>query len=129
MADGETDSTAAYADVKDLEDRWHTLTDAERLKATVLLGDASLKLKARYPDAVGSADPALLKVIVCNMVKRAMTAGDDVAGISQRSETTGPFANTYTYSNPDGDLYITKSELKDLGVGVQQAFHVELGGE
>ncbi|MCI1984077.1 MAG: phage Gp19/Gp15/Gp42 family protein [Bifidobacteriaceae bacterium] len=128
-APAETDGTAAFAQVSDLADRWHALTDAETTKAKVLLEDASQKLRDDYPDAVAAASPMTLKRIVCAMVKRAMTVGDDMAGISQHSETDGPFNASFTYSNPDGDLYLTKSEKKSLGVGVQKAFHIDLGGE
>jgi hypothetical protein len=124
----ESESTTAFATTEDLEKRWHTLTNAEKSKAEVLLDDASQKLRDDYPKQVEAASPLTLTRIVCQMVKRAMTVGDEMAGISQHSETDGPFNDSFTYSNPDGDLYLTKAEKRSLGVGVQRAFHVDMGG-
>jgi hypothetical protein len=52
------------------------------------------------------------------MVKRAMQqlSSGTPEGVTQSSESTGPFANSYTWSNPDGNIYLTKEELRDLGV-------------
>lgn len=109
---------ANYATISDIESRWRTLSTDERTRATALISDASAML-----DAVVDVDPsdqeqaALLKVACCNMVIRAMTAtAMDTFGVSQASVTAGPYTQSYSYSNPSGDMYLTKFEKRMLGV-------------
>ncbi len=45
------------------------------------------------------------------------------AGVSQSTQTAGSFSESMSYSNPDGDLYLTSAERKSLGKGVPTAFH------
>lgn len=47
-------------------------------------------------------------------------------GVSSMSTTDGPFTQQFSYANPQGDLYLTKTERKSLGVGVGRAFEVDL---
>jgi hypothetical protein len=109
----------AYADVSDLEVRWRTLTDDEQARAEALLDDASAMLDAYVTvDATDEQQAALLKIVVCNMVQRSMsTSSGDAYGVSQQSITAVGFTQQYTYSNPTGDLYITKAEKRMLGIG------------
>jgi hypothetical protein len=113
-----------FAEVADLEERWHTLTASEQAQATVLIGDASEMIVDTCPRYV-SASSGTLKSIVCAMVKRAMVAGDSI-GISSTQQTAGPFNESYNYANPLGDLYLTKAEKQRLGRGVQHAFTVDM---
>lgn len=111
----------AYADVSDLEIRWRTLTDDEQTRAEALLDDASAMLDAYVTvDETDEQQLKLLKIVVCNMVERAMstvtTDGVDLFGVSQQSMTAGPYAQTFNYANPTGDLYITKVEKRMLGI-------------
>ncbi|MBQ1449575.1 MAG: hypothetical protein IIZ12_01390 [Eggerthellaceae bacterium] len=108
----------AYADVSDLESRWRELTDEEQARATVLLDDASAMLAASVTvDETDEQQMALLKIVTCNMVQRSMsTASGDTYGVSQQSMTAVGFTQQYTYTNPTGDLYITKSEKRLLGI-------------
>lgn len=107
----------AYADVSDLEVRWRTLTEDEQARAEALLDDASAMLDAYITvDETDEQQMSLLKIVVCNMVERAMSTGDDIFGVTQQSMTAGPYAQTFNYANPTGDLYITKSEKRLLGI-------------
>ena len=107
----------AYADVSDLEVRWRTLTDDEQARAEALLDDASAMLDAYVTvDETDEKQLNLLKIVVCNMVERAMSTGGDTYGVSQQSMTAVGFSQQYTYANPTGDLYITKSEKRMLGI-------------
>lgn len=123
MAGGES-----FATTSDLETRWHTLTESEKKRAQVLLGDASDKIRTDYPTAVSTVSEGTLRRIVCAMVKRAMTVQADFEGVKQMSQTTGSFADSYTFANPDGDLYFTSSEKQSLTVGDNRVFTVSLGG-
>ena len=107
----------AYADASDLEVRWRTLTTDEQERAEALLDDASAMLDAYVTvDETDEQQMKLLKIVVCNMVERAMSTGGDIFGVTQQSMTAGPYAQTFNYANPTGDLYITKSEKRVLGI-------------
>ncbi len=118
-----------FATVQDLQDRWPDFpAGAERFAATQL-EDASQYILDVCPTAV-AAPEATRRRVVCAVVRRAMQA--DAAGqvgVSQFSETAGPFSHGVTPSNPNGDFYLTKQELKSLGGGNQaKAFSVSAGG-
>lgn len=128
MADENTGSGSAqpFASVDDLAARWHSLTDTERTTATTLLADASDVIRTTVP-TWADASQDTLKRVTCAMVKRAMIAANNV-GVSQASETVGPFANSWTFSNPGGDLYLTKWEKRSLGMSSQTATSCVIGG-
>lgn len=59
----------------------------------------------------------LLKMVCCDMVIRAMSAtAADAFGVSQTSMTAGPYTQSFSYSNPSGDMYLTKLEKRLLGI-------------
>ena len=108
----------AYATVSDIEARWRELTADEESKAGVLLDDAAAIL-----DTLGVFDPtdatvaANLRTVSCNMVIRAMSASQsDSFGLSQGSMTAGVYTQSWTYSNPSGDMYLTRMEKRLLGI-------------
>lgn len=70
----ETDDEKPFAQVGDLEARWHALTGDERTRAETLLQDASDLIRTTCPQWA-NAKPATLKRIACMAVKRAMQAG------------------------------------------------------
>lgn len=120
-----------FATTNDLEARWRSLTPSETTQAATLLGDASTMLRSASPDVDSrlaavppTLDAGIPLMIVCSMVKRAMlAAGTD--GVGSTYQTVGPFANQVTYSNPLGNLYLTKAELKMLGVSGARAFTID----
>lgn len=114
-----------FATPADLAARWHALTGEESERAGALLADASDLIRTVCADWDTRPEPTLTRV-ACQMVKRAMV-GMELAGVSQTSQTSGPFSESFSYSNPDGDLYLTASERRSLGVGRQEAFAVSLG--
>lgn len=112
---------ADFATAADLAARWRPLSGDEEATASTLLGDASAIVRAECPgiDARVTAetvDAELVKATACAMVKRAMLASER-PGVAQAQETIGPFANMATYSNPLGDLYLTRQERRRLGYG------------
>lgn len=108
----------AYAGVSDIETRWRELSTDEEARATALLDDASAMLTEMVGvDAADGAQLQLLKIVCCNMVIRAMSASEyDAFGASQMSMTAGPYTQQWTYSNPSGDMYLTKMEKRMLGI-------------
>lgn len=110
----------AYATVEDVEARWRDLDADEEARASVLLDDASAML-----DALVDVNPddqrqlGLLKQVSCSMVIRTMLASEsDAYGVSRLDYGMGPFSQAATFSNPNGDLYLTGQEKEMLGVGV-----------
>ncbi|MDN6659715.1 MAG: phage Gp19/Gp15/Gp42 family protein [Acidipropionibacterium jensenii] len=118
---------APFATVSDLEARWRTLTADEKARAQVLIDDASDKITTTCTGWVDASE-ATLRRITCAMVKRAMAtpAGADGADVSSLQQGAGPYQATVQFSNPSGDLYLTKAEKVDLGDGKQHAFEVDL---
>lgn len=108
-----------FAIADDLESRWRPLSTVEKARANVLLGDASVWLRAWFPElddriTAGSLDPDVPKMVACAMVKRAMLDSDGMSS-NQSQQTMGPFSmmNQRSFSNPDGNLYVTSRE-RDL---------------
>ncbi len=108
----------AFADVSDLESRWRELSTDEEARANVLLGDASAMLSALVEvDSSDAGQAELLKMVCCDMVIRAMSAtAADAFGVSQTSMTAGPYSQSFSYSNPSGDMYLTRLEKRLLGI-------------
>ncbi len=121
MAEDEKEQPFASSD--DLKARWPDLSDTKL--AETLLSDASQLIRDTCP-GWAHASKATLIAIACAMVKRAMIAGSDNAGLSSTQETAGPYSQTLTYSNPTGDLYLTRTEKQRLGQGRQRAFSISM---
>ncbi len=109
----------AYATCNDVEAGWRTLTAEEQGRVTTLLDRAAVMLSALVDiDDEDEQQAAVLKVVSCNMVTRAMvTASSAAFGVDQQSATMGPFAQSVHFANPNGDMYLTKTERKMLGIG------------
>lgn len=111
---------APFATVVDLEARWRPLSKDESARAAVLLADASAAIRAEMRgriDAADGAQAAALRAVACGMVRRAMSAGADAAGVQSVSEGAGSYTASITYANPHGDMFITASERRMLGIG------------
>lgn len=112
-----------YATAADVAARWRLLNPDEQEIATTLAGDASALIRSRFPgiDAQvtsGAVDSTILTIVVAGMVKRAMIAPDD--GLSQHSESAGPFSESRTYANPMRNVFLTQADLT-LILGYQPA--------
>ena len=119
------DTTAAepFATVEDLEARWHPLTQAEQPRAETLLEDATQLIKDECP-RWESASAQTRMAVCCSIVIRKMTVDDTHLGVTNSQQTVGNFSESFTYSNPMGDLYLTKAEKRRLG-NRQGAWHVD----
>ena len=108
----------AFAVVSDIEERWRDLSADEEARASVLIDDATAILSSLVKVDKSDADQSeLLTTVCCNMVIRAMSASSfDSFGVSQSSITAGPYTQSFSYSNPSGDMYLTKLEKKLLGI-------------
>ena len=110
----------AFAEVSDIEARWRSLSTDEKSRAGVLIEDASAMLSALVDvDANDQQQAELLNTVCCNMVIRAMAQSNmDTFGVSQSAITAGPYTQSFSYSNPSGDMYLTKLEKKLLKVSI-----------
>lgn len=108
----------AFAGVSDIESRWRELSTSEESRASVLIDDASAMLAQLVEVDEHDANQAyMLKVVCCNMVIREMAATEsDTFGVSNASMTAGPYSQSWTYTNPSGDMYLTKMEKRMLGI-------------
>lgn len=104
----------AFATVKDLESRWRVMDPAEKSRATVLLQDAAAIIAANMSqsgvkvDGYDKVQRDNLVRVSCAMVQRAMAQGD-----GQQEHAWGG----NLVANPSGDLYLSKSDRKTLGIG------------
>ena len=107
-----------FAEVSDIEARWRELSTAEESRANVLIDDASAMLAELVDiDVANTRQLELLKIVCCSMVIRAMSATEsDSYGASNMSMTAGPYTQSWTYSNPTGDMYLTRQEKRLLGI-------------
>ena len=105
-------SEGAFATVDDLAARWRALSGAENAQAAVLLDDASDLIRTTYR-AYAGVPLSTLKRVTC-------------AVVSQHTETAGSYSESYSYSNPAGDLYLTAAEKTSLGVKRQRAFSIDM---
>lgn len=118
-----------YATVDDLSVFWRPITESETDRANDLLTLASSRLRV-YADAAGidlnqkvedSTDFAnIAKWVVMEAVKRAMATPTDVPPVDNYSQSAGPYSENYRFTNPSGDLWFKKSELKALGISGNQ---------
>lgn len=119
-----------FAEVFDIEARWRALSAEEAVRAGVLIEDASAMLQSLVSvDADDARQAELLKTVCCSMVIRAMSAtAADSYGATQMSMTAGAYSQSWTYSNPTGDLYLTRFEKKLLRIGVGRIGWAPIGG-
>ena len=103
----------AYANISDIEARWRVLSTDEAARANALLEDAATILDGLADTE--KIEPNLLCQVSCNMVIRAMST-QDLFGASSSTITAGAYSQTVSYAVPSGDLYLTKTERRLLGV-------------
>lgn len=113
-----------FASPYDVAVRWRPLTAAEESVAEVLVFDASTLIRQRFPGidgqvTSGAVDPDILTMVVAGMVKRAMLSPTS-DGVSQQSQTAGPFSQSQTYANPLQNVFLTAADLV-LILGYQPA--------
>ncbi len=110
----------AYASYTDYEARYGTLTPAQQSLVTMRLADAAVILDSLVDTSGVCSDEHLqdrLKVVSCSMVNRVLLSeAEGSVGVSNTSYTMGPFSQSATYANPSGDMYLTATERRMLGI-------------
>lgn len=108
----------AFATSDDIAARWRPLSESEQEKAEVLLEDAATYLSEYVVvDEDDEQQASILKMVSCSMVIRAMLASENnVFGVTEQSISADIYSQTMRYQNPNGDLYLTASEKRLLGI-------------
>lgn len=122
--------------VNDLISRWRNLSEAEIEKAETYINDVESALHVYAHDRGYDLDEMIAEyepradlyvAVVCDIVKREMTASNDEnPALSQSSLSVNGYSIQGTYLSPGGGLFIKNSELKLLGIRGQKARKVEL---
>lgn len=117
-----------YATVANLQEHWPGLPDSRLDEAGQKLHEASIEVRALYPDVdrrvvSGELDPDVPRLVVCRMVKRSMDSPLDegMAGVGSTTAQTGPFSQTLSFTNPDGNIYLSKADRRLLESGRRKA--------
>lgn len=107
-----------FATSDDIAARWRPLTSAEAERAETLLEDAAVYLSSFVEVDPDDEDQAsALKIVSCSMVIRSMLAAQNNAfGVTEQSVSADIYSQTMRYQNPNGDLYLTASEKRLLGI-------------
>jgi hypothetical protein len=87
--------------------------------------DGRISLYVIDPTAPDAVDPDVVADVVCEMVTSA-AASPAGPGIGSIQQGAGPYQATTTYTNPVGDLYLSKKQKRLLGCGGQVAFTVPM---
>jgi hypothetical protein len=129
MPETTTAAFEPFATVDDLEKRWRVLDTDERSKAEVALLDATALISALCEQSgvilptTTTPNPLLsanLKAVCCDVCRRSMLSPDDITGVKSTQQMAGNYMGMLTYDSPPGDLYLTSSEKRRLGIGRQR---------
>ena len=116
-----------FATIADLQMGWRELEDQEATIAETLLVRATAHVSALLSkhgvrvDASDEVQSTNIKSVVCNMVRRSMSAGD-VEGLSSMSQTIGSTTASVQWKNPDGAFYLSKNDKEILGISGKSAY-------
>ena len=114
-----------YATTDDLAAFWRPLLSTEEDRANSLLAYASSRLRMEAAKADIDLDSMVeededyadqVKLTVMEAVKRAMLTPIDVPPVDNYSQAAGPYSENFKFTNPSGDLWFKKAELKALGI-------------
>ena len=112
----------AYATVADYvarKDPDGELSSAELDLVATLLDDAATMLDVLVPsyDVSDQHQRDVMRIVSCNMVSRAMEpVTSQLSGIDQMSYTMGPFSQSAHFANAAGDMYLSASDRRMLGI-------------
>jgi hypothetical protein len=121
-----------FATLEDLTARYGWLDESQQARAPQLLLDATaLIMQAAASNGIDLSSPGdalaqSLVAVTCSVVMRALTAPSP--GAKSYQQTAGPYSEMLSFEAPGGDLYLTSSERKRLGIGARKAAYVRIGG-
>lgn len=112
----------AFASVEDYTKRYGDVADSDRVE--VILFDASDAMLNAYESSWGEAYQEgaheqfdrSATAVCCAIAHRSLSVPAGFEGASQYIQTAGSYNASITFSNPTGDIYLSKTELKRLGL-------------
>lgn len=129
-----------YASYDDVVLRYPDIADQYEERINALLDDAAAVIDMEMAeagvvvDAEDETQAQNLRSVSCSMVARAASTNGSVYGVSSLTQMAGPIQQSVSYSNPNGDMYMTAGERRRLGIATgvgKQVFYGAdiLGGE
>lgn len=109
----------ALATLEDYEARYGTVAESERTRLSARLADATALILSEMPGYEPGYDEVLdhnAQAVCCEMVHRAVTRPDGLDGVTQLQQTAGSLSASMSLSNPDGALYLSRSDRSRLGL-------------
>lgn len=121
------DDNISFATLKDYEKRYGEVAPADKERTETILQDASNMLLTTFEENYGvpyeeGAHPIFDKsacAVACAVAHRSLSVPAGFEGANQYSQTAGSYNASITFSNPTGDLYLSKTDLKRLGLSGQ----------
>lgn len=112
----------AFASVEDYTKRYGDVADSDRVE--VILSDASNAMLDAYEVFWGESYQKgaheqfdrSATAVCCAIAHRSLSVPAGFEGASQYSQTAGSYNASITFSNSTGDIYLSKTELKRLGL-------------
>ena len=112
-----------YTTAEKVEAGFRQLTEDEKSKCTSLIEEASVIIDAYNKDA----DENSKDVAACRMIRRALGTGDEMSvpmGATTGSMSALGYSQSWTITNgSSGELYLSKTEKKLLGIGNRIGSH------
>lgn len=119
------DKPSTWATFEDLAVRSADLAEGDRPRATAYLEDATALIDGELENAGITLDEepteaykARLKAVCCRVCLRALSGSMD--GVKGYSLGADVFKESWEYSNPSGDLYLTETDRRELGISTEQ---------
>lgn len=106
-----------FATAEDYEVRYGDVEDEARVEA--LLQDATNVIASQPGFPASCRDETwwgVAETVACAMVHRSLMAGS-YAGLTSVSQGAGNQSASVSFYNPGGDLYLTRNEMRALGIG------------
>lgn len=119
----------SYASVDDLAIYWKPIDTSEQDRAEEMLSLASSRLRLQAKTSGIDLDERIsadddykeaVKWVVMEATKRALATPIDTPPVDNFSQSAGPYSENYKFTNPSGDLWFKKAELKTLGLSGNQ---------
>lgn len=108
---------ATFATAEDYADRFGEPADPSVLAAC--LEDATRLIVSELSDAEidpAEVDPGVLMQVCREVAHRVLGGGSVPFGVSQASQTAGPYSASWSFANPSGDLFLSKTQRHMLGI-------------
>lgn len=108
----------AYATIDDYKKRFGEPADKARCEQ--LLQDASTLIDAftgKAEEGFEGKFPPAYTVVCCEVAHRAIATPAELLGVNNYTKSAVGYSETFGYSNPNGDLFLSSTQKRMLGVG------------